>query len=214
MTNIRKIIEALSVETKSKTHLDLGSGSSPRNPFNLRKALSIDTGNFEHQGFVRVEFGQSLPFSNSSIASVSAFDFLEHIPRTGDSGPTSNFVNYMEEIYRVLEPGGVFLAATPGYPRKSVFSDPTHVNYITIDTHKYFTGEVLARKLHYGFTGGFENVRCQWILPTHKTFRRSQKVNLHEELKRQLHQILYFLKCILTLSNPYTHILWVLKKSK
>ena len=44
----------------------------------------------------------------------------------------------MNEIYRVLKPGGTFYAITPYYPRDEAFVDPTHVNIITNKTHTYF----------------------------------------------------------------------------
>jgi SAM-dependent methyltransferase len=211
MTLIEKLRLTVLSETRSKTHLDLGSGSNPRNTFDAEISVSIDTGSFDHKGFTQVTFGERLPFPDASIASISAFDFLEHIPRTGTGGPTSTFIGYMQEIHRVLEPGGIFLAATPGFPRKSAFSDPTHVNFITSDTHTYFTGLVFARKLAYGFTGDFKKIRSRWILPTHQVFMPGKDTDW-SELRRRLYQALYFLKCVLTLRNPYTHILWIFQK--
>lgn len=199
--------------TKTMAHLDLGSGSNPRNPFNLEISLSIDVGDFSHQGFTKVSFGENLPFSDASFASISAYDFLEHIPRTGNGRPTSSFIGYMEEIHRLLEPGGLFLAATPGFPRKSAFSDPTHVNFITSDTHTYFTGPIHAKELGYGFTGEFRKIQSKWILPTHPVFRSEHNSGWLKILKTKLHQVVYVLKCICTLNNPYTHILWVFQKS-
>ena len=44
----------------------------------------------------------------------------------------------MNEIYRVLKPNGIFYGITPVYPKESVFVDPTHVNFITKNSFKYF----------------------------------------------------------------------------
>ncbi len=71
------------------------------------------------------------------------------------------FVNLMNEIFRVLKPGGRFYALTPAYPKQSAFVDPTHVNIITRKTHKYFTVPDNWGVM-YGFHGTFEIIRTGW----------------------------------------------------
>jgi SAM-dependent methyltransferase len=60
----------------------------------------------------------------------------------------------MNEIHRVLKPGGKFYSITPVFPKESVFSDPTHVNFITKNSHKYFTQPHNWASM-YGFVGDF-----------------------------------------------------------
>ena len=68
----------------------------------------------------------------------------------------------MDEIWRVLAPGGLLYAVTPAYPHAEAFQDPTHVNIITDHTHDYFCGaKPLARM--YGFGGRFEMRRLEWV---------------------------------------------------
>ena len=55
-------------------------------------------------------------------------------------------------------------ALTPAYPQPQAFQDPTHVNFITEDTHQYFCG-TNALGAMYGFTGQFEAVRVEWAIP-------------------------------------------------
>jgi hypothetical protein len=70
----------------------------------------------------------------------------------------------MDEVYRVLKPGGWFFSKTPVYPAAEAFRDPTHVNIITDQTFsKYFSGPTWAKK--YGFRGQFELVRQGWSGP-------------------------------------------------
>ena len=67
----------------------------------------------------------------------------------------------MNEVYRTLKPGGLFLSFTPAYPVVDAFSDPTHVNIITEKTFpEYFTNQLGASI--YGFTGRFELVGQKW----------------------------------------------------
>ncbi len=144
-------------------HLDLGCGTVARNPFQADELWGCDLVNLgqqaESQNFTFIEADLTrppLPFENEFFASVSAFDVIEHIPRTGYLGnkPFSPFIELMNEIHRVLCNGGKFLASTPVYPHPAVFQDPTHVNFITDQTHDYFCGpEPYARR--YGFKGEF-----------------------------------------------------------
>ena len=150
-------------------HLDLGCGKFPRNPYQRARLSGIDirampeTGGFDYK--VANLVVQPIPFADDLFGSVSAFDFVEHVPRilaTPDgSGTVFPFVRLMQEVWRVLAPGGLFYALTPAFPNPEAFVDPTHVNIITDATHAYFCGaEPLGRM--YGFTGRFEARRAQW----------------------------------------------------
>lgn len=126
-------------------HLDLGCGSNPRNPYNQEILYGIDIlDNKVERNFIYTKCNvilSNLPFEDNMFDSVSAYDFIEHIPREIiDNGNMSfPFIHVMNEVYRVLKPGGKFYALTPAYPKESAFTDPTHVNIITKNTHKYFT---------------------------------------------------------------------------
>ena len=109
---------------------------------------------------------EPIPYESDRFGSVSAFDFIEHLPRVLPSsdgrGTTFPFIRVMDEIWRVLAPGGLLYAVTPAYPHPEAFQDPTHVNIITDHTHDYFCGaKPLARM--YGFGGRFEMRRLEWV---------------------------------------------------
>jgi SAM-dependent methyltransferase len=109
---------------------------------------------------------QPIPHDDSSFDSVSAFDFLEHVPRvlaTADGrGTRYPFIELMNEIHRVLRPGGRFYAVTPAFPHSEATSDPTHVNIIGAKTHRYFTDTPPGARI-YGFSGTFQLIRAQWL---------------------------------------------------
>jgi SAM-dependent methyltransferase len=92
---------------------------------------------------------------------------MEHIPRNawpqGKARPA--FLELMNEIHRVLKPGGLLLHSTPAFPAKEAFQDPTHVNILTEDTMPCYFCEPnnLAKKLGYGFNGSFELVEQRWV---------------------------------------------------
>lgn len=141
-------------------HLDLGCGTQPKNPFKAHFLFGVDIRDFNSPNVIVKKANlavEKIPYDDNFFDSVSAYDFLEHIPRVihfQDGHIVFPFVNLMSEIHRVLKPGGVFWARTPVYPALEVFQDPTHVNFITRDTHKYFCGESPDANI-YGFQGRF-----------------------------------------------------------
>ncbi len=148
------------------THLDLGCGAKPRNPYQRDELFGIDLSGDEGAGPVRRAnlAMQPIPFDSNSFDSVSAYDFFEHMPRvlpTADGHSTRfPFIELMNEIWRVLKPGGLLYASTPVYPHKAAFQDPTHVNIISVDTHLYFVQPQKMATM-YGFTGEFIARRVQ-----------------------------------------------------
>ncbi len=171
-------------------HLDLGCGLRPRNPYGRKALFGVDlrqldsTAQFEFAA-ANLSF-EPIPFMADMFGSVSAFDFIEHIPRVlnGEQANTTcfPFVGLMDEIWRVLAPGGLFYALTPCYPSREAFQDPTHVNIITEHTHDYFCGErPLARM--YGFNGRFQVRRAQWML--HEHAQQASPLTWQQELRRR-----------------------------
>lgn len=149
--------------------LDLGSGPNPRNPFNCHKVLGIDIRASESVLYCDLS-RNPIPLSSQSVSAVSAYDFLEHVPRaqtiyTSEDGDQSRlpFIELLNEIYRVLKPGGLFFSRTPCYPWPMAFSDPTHVNIMTEETLLHYFCEPKKWGAIYGFTGSFEFMEAAWI---------------------------------------------------
>lgn len=150
----------------SDRHLDIGCGYSPRNPYARGHLCGVDirpprtTDGFDYR--VANLILEPIPFPDNSFSSVSAFDFIEHVPRVfpGNGGTIFPFVRLMDEIWRVLAPGGRLYALTPAYPHPEAFVDPTHVNIITDQSHTYFCGENPGGRM-YGFNGRFEVIRVK-----------------------------------------------------
>ena len=152
-------------------HLDIGCGSSPRNPYGQTETHGIDIAPIGGQTSDFFRFANlslaPIPHADSSFDSISAFDFLEHMPRvltTADGLATRfPFIELMSEISRVLKPGGRFYAVTPAFPHATAFHDPTHVNIITIGTWEYFCGDKALARM-YGFNGQFDLLRNEWAI--------------------------------------------------
>ncbi|WP_254216871.1 class I SAM-dependent methyltransferase [Synechococcus sp. CCY 9618] len=142
--------------------LDLGCGTVPRNPFKAGRSHGIDIRNIPEHGVVSADLSNGpIPFPDSCFDFVTAFDFIEHVPRVVCTAGSTRFpfVALMDEIHRVLKPGGIFFSKTPAFPSQEVFQDPTHVNPITENTLPlYFCrkGQEHPWARMYGFSGTFE----------------------------------------------------------
>lgn len=74
-----------------------------------------------------------LPYPDNSVECVIAADFLEHIP-------IGRTIEVIEEIYRVLIPGGKFESFTPDAEYgQGAFQDPTHVSFWVENSWLYFS---------------------------------------------------------------------------
>lgn len=151
-------------------HLDLGCGKFPRNPYGRAELCGVDvrplSGSADFDYRVANLILDPIPYPDHSFGSVSAYDFIEHVPRVLPSADGRStvfpFVRLMDEIWRVLQPGGRFYALTPAYPHPEAFADPTHVNIIAEGTHAYFCGDKPLARM-YGFAGRFTALRTQWV---------------------------------------------------
>jgi SAM-dependent methyltransferase len=116
---------------------------------------------------------QPLPFEDDFFDSVSAYDFLEHIPRVivdHEGRSLFPFIRLMNEIWRVMRHDGAFFALTPCYPAPEAFQDPTHVNIITDKTFPAYFCYALPWAHQYGFTGRFNFTKQDWEGPCLRTW--------------------------------------------
>lgn len=146
-------------------HLDFGCGGSPRNPFKADRLVTVDTKYTSHELPSNIILpGESLPFGDATFTSFSAFDVIEHLSRDQDG--KNIFIFYMNELHRILAPGGVGVIIFPRYPYKDAFSDPTHENFATDETLNYF----LAAK------GGpyYEGITTSYEVIANKRLRKWQ----------------------------------------
>lgn len=152
--------------------LDMGCGDIPRNPFHADEIYGVDVRDNLEGTIKCADLAiEPIPFPDSYFDYVTAHDFLEHIPRVlyktceSSAKPVrwNAFIELMNEVYRVLKPGGLFLSTTPAYPHGVAFRDPTHVNFITEETFPlYFDNENRWASI-YGFKGAFRvsTQRCE-----------------------------------------------------
>ncbi len=193
----------------AERHLDIGSGPYPANPYRRPNVFAIDVRNLptlNGTSFVQADLTvNTIPFPDNYFASVSALDYLEHVPRVILSedgvGTVFPFVRLMSEIWRVLEPDGLLYAISPIYPHPAAFADPTHVNFITKDTHQYFCGDTPKGRM-YGFAGRYCHVRTELVVK--KDALIAGKLALTQRIRRLRYK----------LQGRLYHYLWELQAKK
>lgn len=120
--------------------VDLGCGTVNRGDVRIDRTLEGTTATHAcWLGFERI------PFEDNVADQVCAYDFLEHVPFLVYAREDGEWVEHrpgiflIEEVWRVLKPGGIFDTYTPCAPRPEAFQDPTHVAFWTERTPLYFT---------------------------------------------------------------------------
>lgn len=108
--------------------LDIGCGAAKQHDFvgiDSRKLPGVDiVHNVE-------EFPWPLPDNCASLAMAS--HLVEHINPHGGV-----FLRFMDEVWRVLKPGGKFMITTPYAGSSGYWQDPTHCNGCNEITWAYF----------------------------------------------------------------------------
>jgi SAM-dependent methyltransferase len=118
--------------------------------------LSVDLRNAD----VVCDVRRGLPYADATVGCIRAQDFLEHIPHCasdcthGEDGSARCVVGVMNELYRVLVPGGWLLARTPSTDGRGAFQDPTHVSFWNPNSFWYYTRREQARYV--------EGIRCRF----------------------------------------------------
>jgi len=144
--------------------LDLGCGLKPKNPFRMEELYGVVILENIPLNVRAADLAvEAIPFDSDYFDGVSAFDFIEHIPRIIYT-PHRRFcfVELMNEIYRVLKPGGLFFSFTPAFPAAAAFRDPTHVNIITAETFPTYFDDKNRIASIYGFHGYFRIEKQEW----------------------------------------------------
>lgn len=134
--------------------------------------INLGCGNKKFEGYINVDIipsadvvvdleNGSLPFPDNSVEEIRAEQVFEHI---------SNFLPLMNEIHRILIPGGRLRGHVPLAGTLQSFQDPTHVRFFVPDTFAYWQKDCPLHEEHgnnYGIHP-FSLVKCgvaeDWIL--------------------------------------------------
>lgn len=105
----------------------------------------------------RFDLADWWPWPDSSVAEVLASDVCEHIVSKDrcrvnlKSAPRDGRIHFMNELHRVLVPGGRATIETPNAAKGvGYFQDPTHCAPYCLSTFKYFESGAFARERPLG----------------------------------------------------------------
>lgn len=90
------------------------------------------------------------PWDDNSVTEILASDVVEHLP---------DRIQTMNELHRVLAPGGRVRIVVPSTRGAGAWCDPTHVSYWNAAFFEYFEKGNFARERfrnHYGITADFK----------------------------------------------------------
>ena len=106
--------------------IDLGCGPKKRPGY-----FGIDKVNFPGVDLVW-DCNNPIPLEDNCAEEIIAIAFLEHIDN-------DKKIHIMNEIFRLLKPGGTFFSKTPSTDGRGAFQDPTHTAYWNENSFLYYT---------------------------------------------------------------------------
>ena len=119
--------------------LNLGGALGPRNGY---ETVDIRPG-----ANVVCNLEQDWPFADSSVGVVYASHVFEHL---------RDSIHTMNELFRVLAPGGMAFIDVPSTDGRGAFQDPTHVSWWNQNSFLYYTRTAQARYIQPQFRGRFQ----------------------------------------------------------
>jgi len=109
--------------------LDIGSGSSPQKGF-----VGMDYQEYNDPNIITHNWDNfPWPFKDEYVLTAVGSHVVEHVnPVNG------HFINWLNEVWRILQPDGQVAFVTPYAGSPGYWQDPTHCNGITEATWYYF----------------------------------------------------------------------------
>lgn len=139
--------------------LNLGSGRRPYHGF-----VNIDKADLPETDLKWDLEKIPLPFKENSVSEVRSEHLLEHL---------GNFVELLEDLYRITKPGGKWKFVVPYYKYEGTYRDPTHKCFFSENTFDYFTN---GNSFDY-----YSDVRLKVLK---KVLFNSSKTNIQTRVKR------------------------------
>lgn len=153
----QKYIEALVlrwVDDQGLPRYDLGGALDPRPGYTI-----VDT---RSGADIQADLEEDWPFDDDSVGLIRASHLFEHL---------RDPIHTMNELYRVLAPGGWGFIEVPSTDGRGAFQDPTHVSFWNENSFWYYTRSTHSRYIPE-FRGRFQVSNLMTYFPN-KFFREN-----------------------------------------
>ena len=130
------------------------------------------------------------PVESASFDLVFANHFLEHV---------TDVLKTLEEVHRILKPGGRFVTQVPYFRSVDAFGDPTHSHFFTSATLDYVSlGTKLSRYEYTPFTFTKKGFWYAWPHPSGNPLAQLFKkfIHSHTEFYDQYLSLLFPVECL------------------
>ena len=116
------------IKEKGGILLDIGCGANRQPSY-----VGMDIRELEGVDIVHDWNKIPWPLPDESVIRALASHVIEHVPPHN-----FGFINFMDEVWRVMKPEGQFAIAMPYALSPGMFQDPTHCNFCNETTWTYF----------------------------------------------------------------------------
>jgi len=153
-----------------KTKIDLACGSNKKEGY-----CGIDIADCPGVDIVHDLTQYPWPIEDNSVDLIHCSHYMEHIPHIDIKGivkqsnsfeefkektieSKDGFINFINELYRILAVGGKATVTVPHYMSVRAFGDPTHTRYIGDFSFLYLNKEwrEINKLSHYGIECDFD----------------------------------------------------------
>jgi len=127
MAKVDRKITAL-LKDKGGIALDIGCGRNKQ-----RGYVGLDIQDFDGVDILHDWNEIPYPLPDESVITTLARHVIEHIPPHN-----FGFIKFMNEVWRIMQPGGQFAIVMPYATSPGMYQDPTHCNFCNEITWYYF----------------------------------------------------------------------------
>jgi SAM-dependent methyltransferase len=118
------------------------------------------------------------PFEDNSVDELFCSHYVEHIPHDifNPTDTRDGLIQFMDECYRILKPGGKLTIQVPFGSSIRAFQDPTHRRFLFKESFYYFNKDWRdsVGVSHYGIKSDYDMVFSYFI--TNEMTLKSQEV--------------------------------------
>jgi SAM-dependent methyltransferase len=149
----------------------IGAGSKHEKRFAVRglqdweELVTLDINKDHNPDVVWDLTKRPLPFEDSTFDEIHAYEVVEHLGRQGDY---REWFAEWEEWWRLLKPGGVFMATSPHWSSRWCWGDPGHtramgpeiLTYLCQPEYTRQVGETAITDYRFCYKADFDLAHC------------------------------------------------------